>query len=359
MKLQWTQTDEYLIGKTSNFKFKNKLAMFDLDKTLIIPKIGNKKGFPIDENDWKFLYSNTKSKLIDYDKNDYSVIIISNQGGVSLKKQNTLTLQNKLNQIHSELNMDIFVFFSIAYNKYRKPIPTFVNDFCFNNCDIDRKKSFYCGDACGRSTDFSDTDYKFSLNCMLKFRTPENVFLNDEIIIPKIIYPDIFNKKIFSDFTFEYVNNNKELIIMVGYAGSGKSYISNQINTKYNYIIINQDTLKTKPKCIKMTKELLNQSKSIIIDRTNPSKEDRKIWIDLGKKYNYKIKIIELMTSRELSKHNNYYRNLTQNKNIVPEISYRIYCSKYEIPSIDEGCDEIIQTHCNCPNDINYYYYLY
>lgn len=50
---------------------------------------------------------------------------------------------------------------------------------CNDKIKIDKKASFYCGDAAGRKPplvkkkDFSDSDYKFALACDLKFYTPD------------------------------------------------------------------------------------------------------------------------------------------------------------------------------------------
>ena len=52
--------------------------------------------------------------------------------------------------------------------------------------EIDIKLSFYCGDACGRENDFSDTDLKFALNLNIPVFTPEYIFLNNNEYFPRI-----------------------------------------------------------------------------------------------------------------------------------------------------------------------------
>lgn len=360
MKLNWTKTNEYLMGKTQNFEFKEKFAIFDLDSTLVTPKIGSKgngKGFPIDENDWKWQYSNTKSLLKNLDGNEYSIIIISNQGGMAKGKQTYNVWTQKLNQICENLNLNLYVFCSVDYNKYRKPYPTWMYELVPNNIFdiIDRKLSFYCGDAAGRKGDFSDTDYKFAMNCMLKFYTPEGLFLGKQDLLPDIEYPKITKKNVNFDFT----PKNKDMIIMVGYPASGKSYIAEKLKNEHGYVIINQDTLKTKQKCTKMAIKLMENNDSLVIDSTNPGITERNSWITLAKSYGYNIRVIEMTTPKEISMHNNYYRHWNKNINLIPKIAYNMFKSKYIKPRLSEEVTEILELECGTPKDPKYYFYLY
>jgi len=358
--LNWTKTNDYIQAETKNFKFNDKLAMFDLDSTLIEPKIGTKgngKGFPIDENDWIWKYIFIKEFLTELLKKKYSIIIISNQNGISKGKQSFESFTNKINQICKELNLETYIFCSINDNKYRKPRPAWfyeiLPDIIFNK--IDRKLSFYCGDAAGRTGDFSDCDYKFALNCLLYFHTPESLFLNQHNNNKFIKYPQITKKIININFT----PKKNDIIVMVGAPGSGKSYMAKYIENKFGYTIINQDILKSKGKCIKVATQCIKNNLSFIIDSTNPSIDNRIKWITLAQNNKYNICVIEMITPIEISIHNNYYRNYISNINIVPNIVYNIYKSKYTKPSIEEGFYDIIHYDFGTPNDPKYYFYYY
>ena len=53
------------------------IAAFDLDYTLIKPKSGKK--FPVDKNDWEWMYPNVLEKLKEYYENKYTIVIFTNQ----------------------------------------------------------------------------------------------------------------------------------------------------------------------------------------------------------------------------------------------------------------------------------------
>jgi bifunctional polynucleotide phosphatase/kinase len=353
-KMKWEKNDKYYEGTTLNFILKNKIASFDLDGTLITPKSGKK--FPMDKSDWIWKYKDVPKKLIDYYNNDYSIIIISNQGGIAEGKQSGDEWIEKMTNITNELKIEMKILCSIDKNRYRKPLPTFKDEFFPNELN---KDSFYCGDAVGRKGDISDTDYKFALNSKINFYTPEYFFLGKENELPKIEYCfDI--SRIEKNEKFRFEPREKEIIIMMGYPGSGKSTISKKLEEKYGYKIINQDLLKTKLKCQKEAEKFIKNNESVIIDSTNPTKEKRKEGIDLGKKNGYNIRVIEMTTSIGKSKHNNIYRSLVNEEiDIVPDIVYNMYKSKYENVDLNEGIDEIIKQNQNNPKDEKYYLYLF
>ena len=53
-------------------------------------------------------------------------------------------------------------------------------------CEIDYENSFYCGDAAGRRTDFSNDDLLFSININFKFMTPEMYFNYQQLNFPVV-----------------------------------------------------------------------------------------------------------------------------------------------------------------------------
>lgn len=132
-----------------------------------------------------------------------------------------------------------------------------------------------------------------------------------------------------------------KIIVMCGIPGSGKSTYASLAYPEY--IQINQDELKTKEKCIEKAHDLLTQNKSIVIDRTNVTKDQRKIWIDIAKEYKIEPpKLIFLQADPLLC----YYRickreghpTITNNMTLEKKRSIiNKFASNLEIPDITEG----------------------
>jgi bifunctional polynucleotide phosphatase/kinase len=350
----WNITEDYLEGTFFDFKINEKIASFDLDSTLIETK--SKKKFAKDASDWKWIYDNVPSKLKQLVSDGYSIVIVSNQGGLSTNDK-IKEWSDKVNQIAKDLGIPLKVLAAVSHGKFRKPCTGFVEKF-FPDFT---KESFYCGDAAGRNGDFSDTDYKFAVNAKLTFYVPEELFLGKKSKLPAIDYCIDFDKKnkYKTKVTYDIDPMEKEMIIMVGYPGSGKSSFSQYMEKKFNYCIVNQDKLGTLAKCKKEAISNIEKKKSFIIDSTNSSKEKRKEWIELAKGSNYKVRIVQIMTSIEISKHNNIYRHLTTGSKIIPDIAYHMYKKNFEEPSIDEGVSEVEKIEPIFPNDDNYYKYMY
>ena len=332
--MNWIQNSSYIIGKyivNNNHKDNNKIAGFDLDNTLIKTKSGNK--FPKNKDDWMFLYPNTVTEIKKLHDEGFHIIIITNQKNL----KNIEEWKQKIVNICNKFNVDIDIYISLIDDKYRKPRVNMWTEYI----NIYTPESFYCGDACGRKLDHNDTDYKFAINLKIKFISPEFLFLShNDTSLYSVKYPKIQNI-ISNEYHFNIGNVNQELIIIVGPPGAGKSYYSKKYINEYEYI--NRDTEKTITKCIKLCENYIKLKKSIVIDNTNPSMKSRKSFIDVAKKYNVQIRCILFTTPIEICMHNNIYRNLTSECNIVPKIAYNIYNKNYEKPCIEEGFDSVIE----------------
>ena len=372
----------YKIGTPHNTSpsKKVKLAMFDMDGTIIHPKSGKK--FPVDENDWQFLYSKNQifkkiKKIYEDDdaRNLTKIIIISNQNGYSkekLREDNTRTekrekLKEKISNIffkefYQSTKIPIIAYFTFEKGLYRKPCNGILNlilkelNLSSEN-DINKEESFYCGDAAGRpevkqlkiKKDFSASDYKFALNCGIKFITPEIFFLNDFTRkVPKIRDISSFDPRSFRENKYNLTNFEpvSRILVITGLPGSGKSTLARIIAENDNsYHIVNQDILKTKEKFMKNFKELLNQpahKTKIILDRTNGTLKDRLEFIELAKKYKSTIEVVYLKFDEvDRVKHNATFRSISRNLPDMPAVVFATVKKNFVIPEEGEGFDKV------------------
>ena len=131
-------------------------------------------------------------------------------------------------------------------------------------------------------------------------------------------------------------SDTQEVIVMVGYPGSGKSTIASQFSDKYK--VFDGDILKTSTKMIKESEKYLKEGYSVIYDATNPTIKKRKEYIDVAKKYGVHSRCILMKTDMIES----MFRNNKRNK-VIPKVTYFVYRKRYEEPTVNEGFDEIIR----------------
>ena len=109
--------------------------------------------------------------------------------------------------------------------------------------------------------DHSDTDRKFALNIGINFLTPEEFYLKNAPVIqytlsgvdPKQLIKTVID----SSYVFE--PRKKEMIIMVGLPGAGKTEFVKKYILPEKYVHINRDTCKSKTKCLDLTKKALEK----------------------------------------------------------------------------------------------------
>ena len=298
---------------TNELKYE-KLACFDLDFTLIKPISGNK--FPKNKDDWCWNYDTVPKILINYYKNNFTIVVFTNQKNL----KNYIDFKYKLDIITEKLNIPINYFISTSNDKYRKPCNgMFIELENIYPCKIDINNSFYCGDACGRSNDFCDSDLLFAHNIKLPFLLPEIVFeQNNNYVIPKLKPHPLLNYVSNTELENEILNkinlsllNKHTCIINIGIQASGKSFFSNNISNLFNtFNILNNDTLKN--------------------------------YVDILNEHNYNIIYVWFDLPLDVSLYLNNYRKQILNKNI-PTVAYNIYKKKFNKPTLDENINSIIR----------------
>jgi bifunctional polynucleotide phosphatase/kinase len=150
-------------GTLSTPSTPRKVAAFDLDDTLITAATSSK--WAKSATGWKWWDASIPAKLKKLHSDGYLVIIISNQGNISLK-ENPKTLQKdtaslvnfkaQVTAILRQLDLPISVYAATEQDKYRKPRvgmwQEMLEDYDLEGeGSVDLKQSFYVGDAAGRA----------------------------------------------------------------------------------------------------------------------------------------------------------------------------------------------------------------
>ncbi|XP_018325065.1 uncharacterized protein F21D5.5 [Agrilus planipennis] len=341
-----------LIFTSTNFKPSPKIAAFDLDGTIIRVKSGAQ--FPKNKDDWDLWNVIVPKKLRELTADGYSIVIFSNQAAIKQDQSKVKEFKEKISNILQKINIPIIVFISTDKSIYRKPVPGMWDLFTkkYNSkLDVDYSNSFYVGDAAGRpkswasskKKDHSLVDRLFAENIGLKFYTPEELFLGNK--------PGEYNKPSFDpQLVFStpkksppLISSNCELVVMVGFPGSGKSTFCKENLVKNGYIYANRDTLGSWQKCAKVVEEGLQNGKSVVVDNTNPDVESRKRFITLAKKFNIPCRCFIMNVDLNHAKHNNKFRELTDKRVKVTDAVIHSYNKNYKEPTLDEGFNEIVR----------------
>lgn len=373
MEMNWLENNYFLKGIVNTLEVLQdpvRIAAFDLDDTLIYR--------PINKNakKWKILDSSLPEKIANLIAKKYVIVIFTNQRGMSENK--------KFDKISWRKAMDDFaqtmfegvnnkpyyfaVYVAKRYDLYRKPNIglwqqmkiDFMEEFNLSKIRIS-KKSFYVGDAAGRKRpsyykkkiykspskgDFSDTDRKFALNIGIKFLTPEEFFIpytgEMEYKLCGVNPKELADKAKLNDYQF--IPREKEMIVLIGPPGAGKTEFYKKYLKKHGYVHINRDTCKTQKKCMDLTEKALEEGKSVAIDNLNSTVISRMDYTSLAKKHGYKhIRALILKTDLEIAKHLNNVRHVYSNGKVdrVNNIIYNIYRLTYTKPITSEYFDVI------------------
>ncbi len=380
----WTDHDNVLVGKFADKVNTSKIAMFDLDDTLITPNEKVRAGAPYSK--WKFCKGVVEklSKL-----SDSLIIIVSNQANLSkYMDQFKRKVENVVKTLREKgITAPIMVYVANGYNKYRKPHTGIFSDYIvpfLKEHGVQKIVDLvYVGDAAGRENDHSDSDRKFLMNIGLYlksskvipsetpyFQEPEQFFLGkpaSHFMLSGIDPQKILSSRLTKagvknvselDTSLHHLKlpgdqTKQEVILMIGPPGSGKSTIARRIEKEWGYVRLNQDTVGSKAKIDKELRAELLNGESIVLDSTNSKASRRRDQINIAKEYfkerNLPVNIRAFVMNgdmsdddqREFANHLNLVRERSTNEPRVPAIVYRLYYKDYTPPSEEEGFTQI------------------
>ncbi|KAJ3565098.1 hypothetical protein NP233_g7866 [Leucocoprinus birnbaumii] len=344
-----------LHGKHLEPKCYSKVAAFDLDGTIIkfTKQTSTSSG-------WDWWNATVPAKLRSVAEEGYTIVIISNQ---AIKPGPLKQWKEKVAAMALELkDVPFWIFAANARDEYRKPMLGMWWEvekiFKTQSVQIDLKASFFVGDAAGRQyknqkSDFSSTDRKLALNIGIRFMTPEEYFLNlpahTNYILPGFHVSSLPDLTPTSSPIIPHPRN-KEIVLFCGLPALGKSSFYSKHFLPANYTHINQDTLKTRDKCVKAAREALRRNESCVIDNTNRDAKTRKFYVDLAKEEKVPIRCFVFTGSIDLAWHNNLYRAFHRpsretegeiRRVLVPYGAFSGFQDQYEEPTKEEGFAEI------------------
>lgn len=275
---------------------RTKLIIFDLDGTLTT----SPRGTPFD--DQYVFFGDIPKYFLDLSEGGWNVAIMTNQLKYATQARKIASIVTTLNaHVFVATNRDIF------YKPCRGMFDLLLSSF-YQDSKWKFERLVYVGDASGECDPFppyrwSDSDRRFAEVIGAEFQTPRDV-------IPRV---DLMDRGV------------QEMVILVGNPGSMKSTTS-KVFERIGHVVCSRDVLGRKLKSAAMA--ALASGKSVVIDATNPTRRGREEFFSL-KDVSRRI-VWCVRDGRPF--------NSLRDKP-VPEIAYRTYSSRFEVPDpIEEKC---------------------
>ena len=128
----------------------------------------------------------------------------------------------------------------------------------------------------------------------------------------------------------------KECILFTGLQASGKTTFFNRCFP--DYVHVNLDTLHTRNKERILMEQCFAAGTSFVIDNTNPTREDRRKYIEAAKEHEYRVIGYYFQSAISACRERNSRRT---GKAQVPFAALASTYKALELPDPDEGFDEL------------------
>lgn len=312
--MDWQQDGTLYYHIPKNIPTKKNIAAFDLDWTIAY---GQKHLYPRDPDDI-YILPGRKQRLVElHNQSNYNIVIFTNQYGV--KKDVIQKSLVRVETLVKKLGIPCYVFVATGkdkkdvIDKWRKPKRGMWNKLMEYICPDDEQdmldilnNSFYVGDAMGREQDFSSADILFANSVGIEAKTPEQYFGQTQL---------------------SFKQSEKDLVVLVGMPGSGKSTTYEEKFKPLGFQVVSQDQCKTRSKMMQKLNSLMKEGCSVVVDNTNPSQKSREEYYELAKELGYIVSVIYFV------RNGTGWNNLRPDAKRVSTLAYIGYYSRLDPPS--------------------------
>jgi DNA 3'-phosphatase len=366
--------DGYAIYGPTDIISGDVLFGFDLDHTIIKPLKGT---FYKTTTDWEFVPEmDIRLKFLHkIAQNNGTIAVFTNQGGVAAGKVTIAEVIARIDAVMRKLGFPFMAFIALS-EQYRKPSPLLFEELIYKYMP-DYKGGFYCGDASGFEDEFSDSDYRFALNCGLKY-VPISSFTSLHLredttleSLQQILSVGVLTRPLLIPSVREYITPGAILpkpdlklgllVLLIGPPGCGKSGYA-EVLAGEGYTVVSRDTAKngksaTAVQCLGVVKKLITaglkdkKKIAIVMDATHPDVKSREPFITLALGMGIIPCAVVFNVSINVAKYINKVRTINGG-NHVPDIAYGVFAKRFTPPTVDEGFRSVL-TVSQIPQDVN------
>lgn len=302
-------------------KERKKVAIFDMDWTLIKPLEGRR--FPKNADDWQWLRESVPEVVRGYARKEYRIVLLTDQ-----------SKDWKLDTVKRVLaGLDVPAVAIVAFAKeLQKPntegFLKVLGEKGYNMAD-----SVYVGDAAGRAGDWAGVDKEVAEKLGVgKFMVPEEAFPLGEWKV---------------DMEKVMGSGEREVVIMVGYPGSGKSTLAKRLEETGKYYRVDGDKFGTPAKMLQEGEKVLGKGTgglSVVFDSTNGTREKRRLFIEFARKHDLKARCVWVdrgIDEAMEQERERVWKGIMSGNEVkkIPEVVFYTYRKRFEEPLEEEGCE--------------------